>query len=555
MAGLRLGPVLRYADTDSATVWVEADRPCTAEVRCPGGEGGGSAPTFSVAGHHYALIPVTGLPEGSDTPYEVHLGGEPVWPPPDSPFPPSTIRTAPRESAGDRPVRVTFGSCRWSSPPSGQDSPVGPDALDALAARIAGDTGADRPDLLLLLGDQVYADETSPQTRSWLASRRDLAEPPGEQVADFEEYTRLYDESWTDPEVRWLLSTVPSLMIFDDHDVIDDWNTSASWLAEMRETPWWQERIVSGLMSYWIYQHLGNLGPAQLATDPLYKAVRSAPDGTEALRSFAARADADRPATRWSYRRDLGRVRLLMVDTRMARVLTEEERAMLHPDEEAWLREQALGDPGGHDHLLIGSSLPWLLPGLVHEAERWNAALCGGERGPRWARFGEWLRRAADLEHWAAFPASFDRLAHLTEEAATAPGGPATVCVLSGDVHHAYAAESRPAGTARTALPAGRGRVHQLTCSPVHNAIPLPIRAGFRLGWSRAGGLLGRVFARHGRTGRAPVTWRRSGGPWFGNQLMTLTLRGRRADLHLDQARTGRGPARLERVWEGRLDG
>ncbi|MEW2706459.1 alkaline phosphatase D family protein [Streptomyces koyangensis] len=555
MAGLRLGPVLRYADTDSATVWVEADRACTAEVRCPGGEGGGSAPTFSVEGHHYALIPVTGLPEGSDTPYEVHLGGEPVWPSPDSPFPPSTIRTAPRESDQNRAVRVTFGSCRWSSPPSGQDSPVGPDALDALAARIAGDARADRPDLLLLLGDQVYADETSPDTRSWLASRRDLAEPPGEQVADFEEYTRLYDESWTDPEVRWLLSTVPSLMIFDDHDVIDDWNTSASWLAEMRETPWWQERIVSGLMSYWIYQHLGNLGPAELATDPLYKAVRSAPDGTEALRSFATRADADRPGTRWSYRRDLGRVRLLMVDTRMARVLAEEERAMLHPEEEAWLREQALTDPGGHDHLLIGSSLPWLLPGLVHEAERWNAALCAGERGPRWARFGEWLRRAADLEHWAAFPASFDRLAHLTEEAATATGGPATVCVLSGDVHHAYAAESRPAGTARKALPAARARVHQLTCSPVHNAIPLPIRAGFRLGWSGAGRLLGRVFARHGRTGRAPVTWQRSGGPWFGNQLMTLTLRGRRADLHLDQARTGRGPARLERVWEGRLDG
>ncbi|MGW1633884.1 hypothetical protein, partial [Streptomyces anthocyanicus] len=32
-------------------------------------------------------------------------------------------------------------------------------------------------------------------------------------------------------EVRWLLSTVPSCMIFDDHDVIDDWNTSAAWLG------------------------------------------------------------------------------------------------------------------------------------------------------------------------------------------------------------------------------------------------------------------------------------------------------------------------------------
>ncbi|WP_405394851.1 alkaline phosphatase D family protein [Streptomyces gougerotii] len=557
MAGLRLGPVLRYADTDSATVWVETDRPCTAEVHCPDGGGGGSSATFTVEGHHYALIPVTDLAADRDTPYEVRLDGEPVWPPPGSPFPPSTIRTAPREADGSRAVRVTFGSCRWSSPPSGEDGPLGPDALDALAARIAGDPRADRPDLLLLLGDQVYADETSPQTRRWIASRRDITEPPGEQVADFEEYTRLYDESWTDPEVRWLLSTVPSLMIFDDHDVIDDWNTSASWLAEMRATPWWHQRIVSGLMSYWVYQHLGNLTPADLATDPLYKAVRSAPDGTDALRSFAARADADRPGTRWSYRRDLGRVRLLMVDTRMARVLAEEERAMLDPDEEAWLRDQMLTDPGRHDHLLIGSSLPWLLPHLVHEAERWNAALCRGGRGPRWARFGERLRRAADLEHWAAFPASFDRLAHLTEEAATAPDGPATVCVLSGDVHHAYAAESHPtrADPAAGTAPPARGRVHQLTCSPVHNAIPLPIRAGFRLGWSGVGRALGRVFARHGRTGRAPVTWRRSGGPWFGNQLMTLTLKGRRADLHLDQARPGRGPGRLERVREGRLDG
>ncbi len=40
--------------------------------------------------------------------------------------------------------------------------------------------------------------------------------------------------------MRWLLSTVPSCMIFDDHDVIDDWNTSAAWLADMRATDWWR---------------------------------------------------------------------------------------------------------------------------------------------------------------------------------------------------------------------------------------------------------------------------------------------------------------------------
>ncbi|MGW6736363.1 alkaline phosphatase D family protein [Streptomyces sp. NPDC055013] len=531
MAELRLGPLLRYADGSSATVWVEASRPCTAEVRGADGARGESR-TFQVAGHHYALIPVTGLAPGTAQSYEVLLDGARVWPLPDSPFPPSLIRTP---ADGD-PVRLSFGSCRWAAPPAGEPDPVGPDALDTLAARIAAEPDGERPDVLVLLGDQVYADETSKATRRWLAARRDLSEPPGDEVADYEEYTRLYYESWLDPEVRWLLSTVPSCMIFDDHDVIDDWNTSAAWLADMRETSWWRERLLSGLMSYWVHQHLGNLSPDELAADPLYAAVRETPDGTDLLRSFACRADADPASVRWSYRRDFGRVRLLMVDTRAARVLEEGARSMLNPGEARWLREQALDARGSYDHLLIGTSLPWLLPHLVHDAEAWNAALCRGDRGERWARFGEDLRRRADLEHWAAFPSSFDALAELIAEAGSGTEAPATVCVLSGDVHHAYIAEPT--------WPDGGGpdaRVLQLTCSPVHNAIPSAIRVGFRFGWSGVARWLGRRFAGHGGCPRPPVDWRRTGGPWFGNQLMTLTLRGRSARLRLEQARAVRG--------------
>ncbi|MFF1757770.1 alkaline phosphatase D family protein [Streptomyces sp. NPDC058266] len=540
MARLRLGPLLRYVDEASATVWVEASRPCTAEVRCADGSSG-RARTFQVCGHHYALIPVTGLTPGSATAYEVLLDGVQVWPLADSPFPPSTIRTPAYDDAA-RPVRIAFGSCRWAAPPADDHDPVGPDALDTLAAELAAAPDAERPDVLLLLGDQVYADETSPATRRYLAARRDLRDAPGNQVADYEEYTRLYYESWLDPDVRWLLSTVPSCMIFDDHDVIDDWNTSASWLAEIRATAWWNERILSGLMSYWVHQHLGNLAPAELAADPVYAAVRADPDGTDALREFAARADADAASVRWSYRRDFGRVRLLMVDTRAARVLAESDRSMLDPSEAAWLREQALESPGAYDHLLIGTSLPWLLPHLVHDAEGWNAALCRGERGARWARFGEKLRRRADLEHWAAFPASFDALTALIAEAGGGEGAPATVCVLSGDVHHAYVAE--PAWPAHAPAPAAR--VLQLTCSPVHNSIPRSIKIGFRFGWSRFGRALGRRFARHGRLAAPAVSWRKTGGPWFGNQLMTLTLRGRAARLRLQQAQAvPDGKARL----------
>lgn len=549
-ASLRLGPLLRYTDRHTATVWIETDRPREAEVICdsddpahdkpgtpgtPGtpGEDGpdrgparGSARTWQIAGHHYALVTVTGLRPGTSTPYRVLLDGEQVWPLPGSPFPPSTITTA---GDDDQELRVAFGSCRWAAPPSDGHDPVGPDALDTLAQQVAAGT-LPRPDVLLLLGDQVYADETSAATRAWLDRRRDLTEPPWDQVADYEEYAHLYYESWLDPEIRWLLSTVPSCMIFDDHDVIDDWNTSHAWRQDIRRTAWWQERILSGLTSYWVHQHLGNLSPAELADDPLFAAVRATADGTEILRAFAARADDQPASVRWSYRRDFGRTRLVMVDSRAARVLDEDNRAMLDPREQRWLHRNTRPD-GSFDHLLVGTSLPWLLPHAVHHAEEWSAALTRGVRGLRWVRRGERLRRAADLEHWSAFRHSFDALAGLLTDTATAPDAPATVCVLSGDVHHAYTAE------VVSTTPALNSRLLQLTCSPIHNRVPAYMRLAFRLAWSRSGRLMGRALARHGRVAPAPVSWNKLGGPWFGNQLMTLTLRGRAAHLRLDQAR------------------
>ena len=81
----------------------------------------------------------------------------------------------------------------------------------------------------------MYADDSSPATRAKIVARRgDLAGddryPSLDDVADFEEYTWLYHESWSPEVERWVLSVVPSAMIFDDHDMIDDWNTSISWV-------------------------------------------------------------------------------------------------------------------------------------------------------------------------------------------------------------------------------------------------------------------------------------------------------------------------------------
>ncbi|MBZ9595667.1 alkaline phosphatase family protein, partial [Streptomyces erythrochromogenes] len=127
MAGLRLGPLLRHVDWETggaATIWVEADRPCTAEVRCADGAGG-STRTFQIAGHHYALVTVTGLTPGATTAYEVLLDGRQVWPLPGSAFPPSTITTPAVAGPGRPGLRVTFGSCRQAAPPAGRHGPHG----------------------------------------------------------------------------------------------------------------------------------------------------------------------------------------------------------------------------------------------------------------------------------------------------------------------------------------------------------------------------------------------------------------------------------------------
>ncbi|MEV0855762.1 alkaline phosphatase D family protein [Nocardia fluminea] len=539
---LILGPLLRHVGECDATVWVETSAPCTVEVL------GHHEHTWTIAGHHYALVLISGLTAGSVTRYEVSLDGERVWPRPDAPYP-SVIRTL----RGDADLVLAFGSCRFATPAATQDDDhFDADALDAYARRVMQRPPEDLPDALLLLGDQVYADELlSPEILRRIDELHDLDQPPGAQIRNFEEYTWLYSESWSDPQVRWLLSTVPSSMIFDDHDVIDDWNISRSWRDEIEATDWWEERIVGALSSYWIYQHLGNLSPAALADDELYQRIRSeGGDCAQLLRDFASAADEEADGAKgaqWSYRRDLGTTRLLVIDSRCGRILGGGTRSMVSEPEFSWIEQQTEGD---YDHLLVGSSLPWLLPRALHDLESWNERTASGERGRRVTGWAERLRRSADLEHWAAFRDSFDRLARLLARVGrgqcSGPGGqaPATICVLSGDVHHAYAAQAQFSDAVRS-------RVYQLTCSPMHNSVPTAMKAIFRVSWSRAAERVTRfLLDRVSTVPPVSVEWSRVTGPFFGNQIATLYLRGRTSRLVLEQVSTDGGRPHLTTVAE-----
>jgi hypothetical protein len=534
VSDLVLGPLLRYVDESSAAVWVETRDAGTVSVEC--GDQTAYARTFAAHGHHYALVELDGLAPGSRTPYTVSVDGEVVWPPPESTY---TSYVATLEPG--KPLRMAFGSCRTSVGHDRKGNRThGIDALRTYALRMAGENDVPQgddsdlsdprwPDLVLFLGDQVYADETTDEMRDFIASRRDIEQPPWAELKDYEEYAHLYSLAWSEPTNRWLLSTVPSAMIFDDHDIRDDWNTSFSWRQKMEATSWWHGRIVAGLASYWVYQHLGNLSPQERREDEIWRRVLAHEgtdelDLTEVLDEFAARVDAEPTSYRWSYARQFDtQARLVVVDSRAARVLEPSKRALLDPDELAWLDEQMRGDV---DHLLVGTSLPFLLARGLHHLEAFGEALAAGSWGPRGARLGETLRQAVDLEHWAAFQDSFEKVADMAMDVAAGRRGraPTSVTFLSGDVHHSYVSEARLSRRTARKRPPLQSHLIQAVCSPIRNPLPRSMRFATAVLSYGVAGPIGRLASKSTKVPRSPLRWKYAKGPWFDNNLACLEL-------------------------------
>ncbi len=103
-------------------------------------------------------------------------------------------------------------------------------------------------------------------------------------VAKNEERDKAYQTAWSDeldrvkeykrtlPIIRKILANVPSLMIFDDHEVTDDWNLNFPWyLSAYGRNMFTGDRnpggqvVCNGLMAYLVFQHWGNV-PGRVAT-------------------------------------------------------------------------------------------------------------------------------------------------------------------------------------------------------------------------------------------------------------------------------------------------
>ena len=201
MAELLLGPVLRYVDDDEATVWVETDAPCEVEVL---GRRAPDVPRRRPPLRARARRP--GLEPGATTPYEVALDGERRWPRAGRGVP--AERASARPAAGaplaDRLRLLPRDASRTSRPTrlrkDEDDRGREVDALRALALRMrrrAARGLAAR--CCCCSATRSTPTRSRPATRDLIAHAPRPREPPGEEVADFEEYTRLYREAWGEP--------------------------------------------------------------------------------------------------------------------------------------------------------------------------------------------------------------------------------------------------------------------------------------------------------------------------------------------------------------------
>ena len=127
---------------------------------------------------------------------------------------------------------------------------------------------------------------------------------------------------------------------------------------------------------------------------------------------------------------------------------------------------------------------------------------------------------------------------------------PASIMVLSGDVHHAYLAEVGLRGDGGH----GESAVYQAVCSPYRNPLAGHERRAIRIGFSRPFTAAMHALARAAGATEPGLDWRLRDGPYFDNQVATIRLDGRESRIKLDKTKEGEeGRRELDCVFERRL--
>lgn len=130
---------------------------------------------------------------------------------------------------------------------------------------------------LIMGGDQIYADSIFNEKQPLYAwSLKPLAQQRNAPVSDSlklridQFYLETYLRSWTQsPAIRWCLASIPSLMMWDDHDIIDGWGSQP---YRLEESPAYQAMFASAKKYFTLFQlrGLGHRALQQRSAAPLH---------------------------------------------------------------------------------------------------------------------------------------------------------------------------------------------------------------------------------------------------------------------------------------------
>ncbi|MGY5452151.1 alkaline phosphatase D family protein [Agarivorans sp. MS3-6] len=245
-------------------------------------------------------------------------------------------------------------------------------------------------------------------------------------------------------KVQRLMAHLPCAMMFDDHDVTDDWNLTAAWEQSAYGHAFSKRIIGNALCGYFICQGWGN-APENFSEELLAQVQASlAKPGED---THLAIIDDFLSFPHWHYLWDT-QPSLIVLDTRTHRWRSERNLAspsgLMDWESLTNLQQQLLGQ----EAVIMVSPAPVFGVKLIEVIQR------------IFTWFGKPL--LVDAENWMAHPGSANALLNLFRH----PKTPNHFVILSGDVHYsfAYRVEFR-----------GRYRgpdIWQITSSGIKNEFP-----------------------------------------------------------------------------------
>lgn len=388
-----------------------------------------------------------------------------------------------------------------------------------------------------------FADAISPPALRERITRTSAGEAVSFGGYDQDDYerdvARLVEFHRTLPKVRRALANIPTYMIFDDHEITDDWFLNMTWRDRVLSAPFGRAVIRNGMVAYALFQGWGNdpvkfeprpgvaerqpheellalvpqLLPAGAASGPDLAPGGAAAQIEELLglnQRNAQRADGSfaetEPKLKWFYTVPGARHQVIVLDCRTRRAFASRISPPANLGAAA-LDEQIPAEPTPKERevTIVVSSLPVLGPPIFDElfAPLLFRVFDAKDAGKLQRNRGTALLPGTNpdaVEGWAFDPPRFEALL-----ARLRPYSP--VVILSGDVHYSAANAMSYWFKAQAQSPAVErepARFVQLIASGIKNVMPSEIvfvnrslaiaqrmirsRVGAeRLGWAKGG--------------------------------------------------------------------